>query len=156
MISCLHCYVFSFLAAFLQFILPSSLPVMSIQPAEPHKVTRPKGMPWCSPMWNAMVADTTLISAFSVKHDIFLNVAFVYLKHGRNRSKGRAGQCPLAMYVLSNELHIYVSQIYTENWNSPIGPRWREVAVPVLWPVPEAAVTVFSTPDDGCCDTRNM
>jgi len=32
----------------------------------------------------------------------------------------------------------------------PIGSRWREVAVP------EAAVTVFSTPDDGCCDTRNM
>ena len=28
-------------------------------------------------------------------------------------------------------------------------PRWREVAVPVLWPVPEAAVTVYSTPDDG-------
>ena len=28
--------------------------------------------------------------------------------------------------------------------------RWREAAVPV------AAVTVFSTPDDGCCDTRNM
>jgi len=25
----------------------------------------------------------------------------------------------------------------------PIGTRWREVAVPVLWPVPEAAVTVF-------------
>jgi len=23
-------------------------------------------------------------------------------------------------------------------------------------PVPEAAVTVFSTPDDECCDTRNM
>jgi len=31
-------------------------------------------------------------------------------------------------------------------------PRWREVGVPA----PEAAVTVFSTPDDGCCDTRNM
>ena len=31
-----------------------------------------------------------------------------------------------------------------------IRPRWREVAVP------EAAVTVFSTADDGCCDTRNM
>jgi len=30
-----------------------------------------------------------------------------------------------------------------------IRPRWREVAVP------EAAVTVSSTPDDGCCDTRN-
>jgi len=37
-----------------------------------------------------------------------------------------------------------------------IGPRWREVAVPVLWSVPEAAVTVFGTPDDGCCDARNM
>ena len=35
-------------------------------------------------------------------------------------------------------------------------PRWRAVPVPVLWPVPEVAVTVFSTPDDGCCDTRNM
>ena len=35
-------------------------------------------------------------------------------------------------------------------------PRWREVAVPVLRPVPEAAVKVFSTPDDGCCDTRNV
>jgi len=33
-----------------------------------------------------------------------------------------------------------------------IRPRWREVAVPV----PEAAVTVLSTPDDGCCDPRNM
>jgi len=31
-----------------------------------------------------------------------------------------------------------------------IRPHWKEVAVP------EAAVTVFSTPDDGCCDTRNM
>ena len=37
-----------------------------------------------------------------------------------------------------------------------IKPRWREVAVPVLWPVPEAAVTDFSIPDGGCCDTRNM
>jgi len=34
--------------------------------------------------------------------------------------------------------------------------RWREVALPILLPVPEAAVTVFSTPDDVCCDTRNM
>jgi hypothetical protein len=31
-----------------------------------------------------------------------------------------------------------------------IRPRWREVAVL------EAAVTVFSTPVDGCCDTRNI
>ena len=32
-------------------------------------------------------------------------------------------------------------------------PCWREVAVPILRPVPAAAVTVFSTPDDGCGDT---
>jgi len=34
----------------------------------------------------------------------------------------------------------------------PIRPHWRVVVVPV----PEAAVTGFITPDDGCCDTRNM
>jgi len=38
----------------------------------------------------------------------------------------------------------------TATSNAVCRPRWREV------PVPEAAVTVFSTPDDGCCDTRNM
>ena len=38
----------------------------------------------------------------------------------------------------------------------PIRPRWRGVAVQVVWPVPEAAGTVFDTPDDGCYDTRNM
>jgi len=38
----------------------------------------------------------------------------------------------------------------------PIGPRWRGVAVQVVWPVPEAAGTVFNTPDNGCCDTRNV
>ena len=37
-----------------------------------------------------------------------------------------------------------------------IRSRWREVAVPVLWPALEAMVTVFSTPDDGFCDTQNM
>ena len=37
-----------------------------------------------------------------------------------------------------------------------IRARWKEVAVPVLWPIPEVAVTVFSTPDDGRCDARNM
>ena len=38
----------------------------------------------------------------------------------------------------------------------PIWPRWREVAAPILWPFPEAAVTVFSTPDEGCGGTWNM
>ena len=52
--------------------------------------------------------------------------------------------------------HSHNTGTATSLQRGPIGPRWREVAVPVLGPVPEAAVTVFSTPDDGCCDTRNM
>ena len=40
--------------------------------------------------------------------------------------------------------------------SGPIRPRWKEVAVPVPWLIPEVADTVFSTPDGGCCDTRNM
>ena len=31
-----------------------------------------------------------------------------------------------------------------------IRPRWRKVVAQLLWPVPEAAVTVLYTPDDGC------
>jgi len=33
--------------------------------------------------------------------------------------------------------------------NVALRPRWRKVVAPLLWPVPEAAVTVFCTPDDG-------
>ena len=29
-------------------------------------------------------------------------------------------------------------------------PRWRKVVAQILWPVPEDAVTVLCTPDDGC------
>ena len=47
-------------------------------------------------------------------------------------------------------------QKYADIYSLPIGPRWREVALQVVLPVPEAAGTVFNTPDDGCCDTRNM
>jgi len=39
---------------------------------------------------------------------------------------------------------------------SPDKATLERVAVQVVWPVREAADTVFSTPDDGCCDTRNM
>jgi hypothetical protein len=31
-----------------------------------------------------------------------------------------------------------------------IMPHWRMVVAQILWPVPEAAVTVLCTPDDGC------
>ena len=43
-------------------------------------------------------------------------------------------------------------------WTSPdqTRPRRRGVTMQVVWPVPEAAGTIFYTPDDGCCDTRNM
>jgi len=32
----------------------------------------------------------------------------------------------------------------------------KKLPVQVILLVPEAAGTVFNTPDDGCCDTRNM
>ena len=41
-------------------------------------------------------------------------------------------------------------------------PTWPDQATlegssyTIIMTVPEVAVTVFSTPDDGCCDTRNM
>ena len=35
-------------------------------------------------------------------------------------------------------------------------PAWPSVPWHVIWPVPEAAVTVLCTPDDGCDDARNM
>jgi len=31
-----------------------------------------------------------------------------------------------------------------------IRPRWRKVVAQILWPVPEPAVTVLCSPDDGC------
>jgi len=31
-----------------------------------------------------------------------------------------------------------------------IRPSWRKVVAQILWPVSEAAVTVWCTPDDGC------
>jgi hypothetical protein len=37
-----------------------------------------------------------------------------------------------------------------------IRPRWKEAAAPILLPIPEVRVTVFSTPDDGRGDARNM
>ena len=30
-----------------------------------------------------------------------------------------------------------------------IRPRWRKAVAPLLWPVPEAAATVYCIPDDG-------
>jgi len=43
--------------------------------------------------------------------------------------------------------------VWTKKKLVQTGPRRRGVAVQVVWPVPEAAGTVFDTPDDGCCDT---
>jgi len=59
------------------------------------------------------------------------------------------------MFMCSVKYHFlpFVTKRQLSHHAVPIWPRWREVAVPILWPVPEAAVTVFSTPDDGCCDT---
>ena len=52
-------------------------------------------------------------------------------------------------------IYIYIL-LHVTSSGLPIWPRWREVAVLILLTVPEVAVRVFSTPDDGCGDTRYM
>ena len=58
-------------------------------------------------------------------------------------------------YLFTTNL-LYMFRVSKHPSSVPIRPRWRGVAVQVVWTVPEAAGTVFNTPDDGCCDTRNM
>jgi len=48
---------------------------------------------------------------------------------------------------------IFLLQSWSDRDAVPIRPRWRGVGVQVVL---EAAGTIFNTPDDGCCDTRNM
>ena len=46
---------------------------------------------------------------------------------------------------------------YQGNNLLPAWPHWQKVFALICdLPVPEAAVTVLCTPDDGCDDTRNM
>jgi len=61
----------------------------------------------------------------------------------------------LYMFRVSQHPSSGVSKTWSDRDCVPIRPRWRRVAVQVVWPVPEAAGTVFDT-HDGCCDTRNM
>jgi len=56
----------------------------------------------------------------------------------------------LYMFRVSNAPIIRSTGNVARSGLVPTWPRWREVAVPILWPVPEATVTVFSTPDDWC------
>ena len=43
------------------------------------------------------------------------------------------------------------TEIYTLHVSGVlIRPRWRKVVALLLLPVPEAAITVLCTPDDGC------
>jgi hypothetical protein len=128
MISYLHYYVSSFLAAFLLFILPSFFPVTPFQPAESHKGTRPKGVPWWSPDVKRDGSWHNSDLGFRSQAWNLSKCSFVYLKHLRNRSKGSAGHCPLPPCVQSNELYICVSQLYAENWprSEEVKGKWRE------------------------------
>jgi len=59
-----------------------------------------------------------------------------------------------SLWIKIQQMQQYADIYSLQNYS--IRPRWRGVAVQVVLPVPEAAVTIFNTPDDGCCDTRNM
>jgi len=60
-----------------------------------------------------------------------------------------------ALYLFTAKL-LYMFRVSQHPSLVQIRPRRRGVAVQVVRPVPEAAGIVFDTPDDGCCDTRNM
>jgi hypothetical protein len=36
------------------------------------------------------------------------------------------------------------------------GPHLKEASAPILWPIPEVAVRVYSAPNDGRSDPQNM
>ena len=62
-----------------------------------------------------------------------------------NKNPTRCNRKQIFIYLFTAK-SIYMFGLCDSHNPVPIRPRCREVA----------AVTVFSTPDDGCCDTRNM
>jgi len=66
--------------------------------------------------------------------------------------------CTRSLRHRSYYLYCYSPPTWSDrDWFVPVQIRSRRRGVAVqVWPVPEAAGTVFNTPDDGCCDTRNM
>jgi len=54
------------------------------------------------------------------------------------------------MYINKIQQDATDAGIYLLQNHSLIRPRWRKVVAQILWPVPEAAVTVLCSPDDGC------
>jgi len=57
-------------------------------------------------------------------------------------------------YLFTAKL-LYMFRV-SQHPSSGVLKLYPQPPVQVVWPVPEAAGTVFNTPDDGCCDTRNM
>ena len=54
------------------------------------------------------------------------------------------------IYLLQNTLHVLgVHRTHHQEYFG-LWPRWRKVVAQILRPVPESAVTVLCTPDDGC------
>jgi len=62
----------------------------------------------------------------------------------------RVSTAPIIRNTKNCNRNLRYRSLYWYSYFPPTWPRWSEVAVPILWRVPEAAVTVFSTPDDGC------
>ena len=91
---------------------------------------------------------TSLLTKETKNSTIFLSSRFRASQFNVNKNPTRFNSMQIFIHC---KVTLHVSGVQSRS-----GHVGREVAVPVLWPVPEVAITVFGTPDDGCCDTRNM
>jgi len=64
--------------------------------------------------------------------------------------------CTRSLRYRSYYLYRYSPPTWSDRDSVPIRPRRTRVAVQVVWPVPEAAGTVFNTPNDGCWHTKHV
>jgi len=80
------------------------------------------------------------------------NYAGVYLLHNYSTCFGRLSHpssgAHQTLTTASGTGHSVRATIFLQR--GLIRPRWRKVVAQILWPVPEAAVTVWCIADDGC------
>jgi len=131
-------------------------------PAAKRKKTHPQGERIASAVFGAASSQTLNTSSILVSSLFLVRFLFSHPVSSHALVCGQSDKIRqrVTYCILYKLIHQSITQLFNVNKNPtdavPIRPRWKGVAVQVVWPVPEAAGTVFNTPDDGCCDTRNM
>ena len=95
-----------------------------------------------------MVLKCFLINLLNLQDNTVKRQADNNMKLNINKNPTRCNSRQSDLFYCKVTLH--VSGAHSTHHQVPTCPCWREVAVPILWRVPEAVDTVFST-DDGWC-----